>query len=83
MNPWVSVWLSPKATIRQIVAENPNRSIWLLSSVYGFSSLLNAFQSLMLGFSLPLIGLLGLAALLSPLWGYLFFTVWGWVVSFT
>jgi hypothetical protein len=83
MNPWVSVWLSPRATIRQVVAENPNRSLWWLASVYGFSSLLNGFQSLMLGFTMPLVALLLLAAVLSPIWGYLFFTIWGGIVSFT
>jgi hypothetical protein len=83
MNPWVSAWLSPRATIRHVVAENPNRALWWLAAVYGFSSLLNAFQSLMLGLTLPVVGILALAALLSPLWGYVFFSLWGWVVTLT
>lgn len=81
--PWAQIWCSPRATIRQIVAESPNRSLWCLAAIYGFSSLLNTFQSLFLGLYMPVLGILILAALLSPLWGYVCFTVWSWIVTFT
>ena len=83
MFPWVSVWLSPRSTIRQVVSENPCRALWWLASIYGFSSLLNAFQSMMLGDMIPVLGILILAALLSPLMGYVFFSIWSAAISFT
>ncbi len=81
--PWASIWCSPRMTIRQIVAESPNRSFWCLAAIYGFSSLLNTFQSIYLGLHMPLLGILLLAAVLSPFWGYVFFSIWGWIVTVT
>lgn len=80
LSPWLSIWIRPKATIGRIVAENPNRSLWLLASIYGFSSLLNLFQSISLGVILAPLPIYLLAALISPFWGYAMFAVWSWVV---
>jgi hypothetical protein len=65
------------------VAENPNQSLWWLAAIYGFSSLLNTFQSMMLGFKVSLLGIFLLAAVFSPLWGYISISIWSWVVSLT
>lgn len=80
LSPWLSIWVKPKATIGRIVAENPDRSLWALCSIYGFSSLLNLFQSLSLGMFLAPLPLYMLAAILSPFWGYAIFAVWSWLV---
>lgn len=82
-NPWLTIWTKPRATIAQITAENPNRSLWALAAIYGFCSLMNLFQSIALGQIMAPIGIIILAAILSPFWGYLNFTVWSWFVSFT
>jgi signal peptidase I len=37
-SPWLSVWLSPRATIGRIVAADPRRQVWLLSSLGLMSS---------------------------------------------
>lgn len=81
MNPWRTMWIRPRATIRSVVAENPKRSLWVLASIYGFSSLLNSFQSLALGGVVPTLGLVLFAIIISPFWGYLLFAAWGWLVS--
>ncbi|PIS02819.1 MAG: hypothetical protein COT85_01955 [Chlamydiae bacterium CG10_big_fil_rev_8_21_14_0_10_42_34] len=81
-NPWLSIWTSPRATIARIVAENPNRSLWLLASIYGFCSLMNLYQSMALGAMLNTLGILVLAVVLAPLWGWISFTVWSFFVSF-
>ncbi|OGN64163.1 MAG: hypothetical protein A3E80_06000, partial [Chlamydiae bacterium RIFCSPHIGHO2_12_FULL_49_9] len=72
--------MRPRATISRIVSENPKRSLWLLAFIYGFSSLLNAFQTGSMGavFSTPLI--LVAAAILAPFWGYACFAFFSWVV---
>lgn len=82
-NPWLAIWTEPRATIRSIVAQNPNRSLWLLACIYGFSSLLNSFQSFGLGNQLGVGAIFVIALLLSPLWGYAVFSVWSWLVCWT
>lgn len=80
---WTSIWVRPRATISQVVAQNPNRHLWLLASIYGFQGLLNAFQSFLLGNSFGLIPIFLLAIVFSPLWGYASFAVWSWLVMWT
>lgn len=82
-NPWLSIWRHPRATIRHIVAENPNRSLWLLAAIYGFSSILNLFQSASMGTAANTFILFVLAVVFAPLWGYVAFSVWGAVVLWT
>lgn len=80
MNPWISIWTKPKATMNEIVAENPNRSLWALAWIYGFCSLMNLFQSMALGNSMGMAGIFILAALFAPFWGYINFSVWSYLV---
>lgn len=82
-NPWLEIWTEPRTTISRVVAENPNRSLVLLASIYGFSSLLNSFQTFILGHQIGLVQIYLLAALLSPIWGYIGFSVWSFFVSVT
>lgn len=81
MNPWLSIWTKPRATISHIVAQNPNRSIWILAWIYGFCSLMNMFQSLEMGTKLNTAAILLLSIVVAPLWGWVSFTVWSWFVS--
>jgi hypothetical protein len=76
----LQIWTEPKATIRQIVKTNPNRSLWILSAIYGFPSILGSFQSLYLGYSLGPVALFLIALVLSPLWGYLSISIWSGIV---
>lgn len=80
---WLSIWVNPRATIRRIVIEDPNKNLWTLAAIYGFSSLLNSFQSLALGTMMGIIPIFLIALILSPIWGYIVFNVWSWVISFT
>jgi hypothetical protein len=79
-NPWLEIWIRPRATIRRIVQENPSRSLWLLSAIYGFGSLLNNAQTLALGQKFTPLAIFLFAAILSPLWGYVFLSIWSAVV---
>lgn len=80
-NPWLSIWRSPRATIARIVAENPNRSLWLLAFIYGFASMMNTCQSVALGNAMSPLAILILSALIAPFYGYISFSVWSWFVS--
>jgi len=82
-NPWLKVWVQPRATISHVLRENPNQGFWILASIYGFSSALNWFQSMMLGLKIGVLPIFLLALLLSPLWGYIGISVWSWVVHFS
>lgn len=75
-NPWLTIWTQPRATIAQIVRENPNRSLWWLAAIYGFSSLLGLFQSMALGTSVGLVGIVLLAIIFSAIYGYIGFAIW-------
>ncbi len=79
-NPWISIWTHPRATIARIAVDHPNRSLWLLAGIYGFCSLMNMFQSIALGETLSILGIFILAVLLSPLYGYISFSLWSWFV---
>ena len=79
-NPWLAMWVRPKATIRTIVDTNPRRSLWALAFVYGFTSIFNAFQSLPVLLQFGLLPMLLIAILLAPFWGYAFFSIFSYVV---
>lgn len=34
LNPWMSIWSHPRATIRAIVNENPRYGFWILATLY-------------------------------------------------
>ncbi len=82
-NPWLTIWTEPRATISRIVSHNANRSLWLLASIYGFSSLLNSFQTFVVGQQIGLFQIYFLAAVLSPIWGYIGFSIWSFFISIT
>lgn len=80
-SPWLSIWTEPRATIARITAENPNRSLWWLAFIYGFSSMMNLCQSMALGSSLRTFAILVLAIVIAPFYGYISFSIWSWFVS--
>lgn len=80
MNPWRSIWTKPRETIREIVAENPNRSIWVLAFIVGFSYFLNYWGDVLflIGIIPILIGLV-----LAPFVGHLVFAIWSGLLLLT
>ena len=75
MNPWFSMWLHPRRTIRWIVETNPDRLVLLLAAVGGIvEALINAssdskgenmsLQAILLTSLIggPLMGVIGLSA---------------------
>lgn len=81
-NPWLSIWTKPRATIRRIVEENPNRSLWLLAFIYGLDSLISNAHALTLGQIIPPFILFPIIVILSPIWGYAFFSILSAAVLF-
>lgn len=79
-NPWKSMWVRPRETIRMIIAENPKRSLWILSFIYGLTSLFNGFQSFPLAIRFGMMPILIFSIILAPFWGYAFFSIWSYVI---
>ncbi|HSX37403.1 MAG TPA: Yip1 family protein [Chlamydiales bacterium] len=78
---WIKIWTEPRKTISKIVSKDPNQNLWILAWIYGFLSLLNGSQSLLLGDYVHFALILVLSILIAPFWGMLIFSVWSWVVQ--
>ena len=85
MNPWISIWLQPRQTIRQIVDTNPKRFVLLLAIGAGIADVL--MKTLPLAFQekihLPLVvaALIGLVG--GSLFGILALYLFGWLYRWT
>ena len=69
MNPWFSMWLHPRRTIRQIVATDPDRFVLLLAAVGGIVEALTNATSDSQGDNLSLRTILLTALIAGPLMG--------------
>jgi hypothetical protein len=66
---WVSIWVSPRRTIRQIVDNNPSQSVYLLGALAGIYRFLNQAAKRSLGDYMSLGEILVLAILIGSLLG--------------
>lgn len=85
LNPWISIWTRPRATLRSILAADPTRHVILLAAASGAAggidnALENAFATT--GPS-SLIATLFLALLLGPVFGVIGLYLWGGLVRWT
>ena len=69
MNPWVSIWTKPRATIQQIVDTNPEHLVLLLAAIGGFSSVLDRASTRSLGDKLDWPVIFLIAAIVGPIAG--------------
>jgi hypothetical protein len=67
--PWVSIWVRPRRTIRQIVDHNPSQSVYLLSALTGVYRFLNQAAKQSVGDYMSLLEILVLAILVGSLIG--------------
>jgi hypothetical protein len=82
-NPWLDIWLEPRATIRQIVNFDPKFRFILLSWIYGLPVILNFAQNSSLIETLPLWAILAAALIVSPFIGALGITVGALLLTWT
>jgi len=73
LNPWTNIWIHPKKTIKEIVAYNPNFRLWVLSTIFGFSSLMYLEQIFSPGLKYSLKAIILFSLLIAPFWGYFVF----------
>lgn len=78
---WLTIWTSPRETIRRILSDNPKHGLWRLATIYGFVSLLGAFQSFSKGSHVELWVIFFASLIFAPIWGYILFSVWSGVMT--
>lgn len=74
LNPWFSMWLHPRRTIRQIVETDPERLVLLLAAVGGIAQALANAESKSNGDKVSLTSVLLISLILGPLMGV--FSLW-------
>lgn len=82
-NPWLSIWLEPRKTIRSIVEQDPKYGFLLLSAVYGLPLAFNLAQSFYLTSSLPLWAVVIGCLILCTFLGVLGISVCAWLLQVT
>ncbi len=69
LNPWVSMWTKPRATIQQIVDTNPERLVMTLAAISGFAQVLDRASMRSLGDKLEWPAIFLIAAIAGPIGG--------------
>lgn len=69
LNPWISMWTRPRATMQQIIEENPERLVLLLAAIGGFSEALDRASTENLGDKMALPVIFAMAAVAGPILG--------------
>jgi hypothetical protein len=82
-NPWLSMWLEPRATIRSIVNTNPSFRFVALSAIYGLPMALNLAQSFSMTNALPLWAILIAALVVCTFLGMIGISICSWLLLWT
>ena len=69
LNPWISTWTKPRATIRQIVDTNPTYLVLPLAMLAGVAQFLQRLTSPIAANAIPFVAILIAAAVIGPLGG--------------
>jgi len=75
LNPWLSIWVKPRQTMRALVEYNVNFRLFVLCAIFGFQYLLQVAQFLSLGRTMNLGVILLIALVLCIPVGYIVFNV--------
>ncbi|MCB1109937.1 MAG: YIP1 family protein [Chlamydiia bacterium] len=73
LNPWLSIWVSPRKTMRAITQDDVNYRFIVLCALYGFYNMLQSFQSIAMGQTTSLLVILIAAVVLAIPAGYIIF----------
>jgi hypothetical protein len=82
-NPWFSIWVKPRQTIKTIIQTNPKYRLFWLMFFYGFNILFSFSISFASAFSTKQINpylSFGLSLLFAPLAGYLIISAVSWFI---
>lgn len=82
LNPWGSMWLHPRKTIRSVVDSNPRYGVFFLSAIYVLQTLFILFNFWSLGFKFSHYTLLIPSILLTPFLGTIWIGLYGRILQF-
>ena len=83
LNPWVSIWTQPRATIQQIVDSDPGQSVLILAGISGFVSTLDSVRDTGLGDGIPWFYIVLICALIGSLLGIAGLYVFSFLLHWT
>ncbi|MBX9744588.1 MAG: hypothetical protein K2X08_05195 [Chlamydiales bacterium] len=82
LNPWRSMWVHPRKTIRWVVNSNPRYGVFCLSTIYILQTLFTLFNFWSLGFKFSHYILLIPSILLAPFLGVIWISLYGRILQF-
>jgi len=71
LNPWLSIWIRPRATMRLLLQKDPDEFVILLVCFAGFSEILINASKFSLGDHVPVPVIFSLAIIMGPVIGIL------------
>lgn len=83
VNPWRSIWLHPRDTVRHLVQTNPDHLILVLAALAGVAQMLDRAAGRSLGDTVSFPMILGLALVFGPLFGILTLYVSSILIAWT
>ena len=82
-NPFISIWTSPRDTIRRIVEHDPEHKVLLITCLAGIANLLGEYSSKSMGDRYEVTTLLILSVILGPIFGVIGLYVGAWLIRLT
>lgn len=82
-NPWISIWVEPRKTIRSIINTDPKFRFWVLSAAYGLPILFNFAQNLSLSAAFPLWAILLASLVICSFVGAIGISIGAWLFKVT
>ena len=82
-NPWFSMWVRPRATMRQILDSDPRRMVHVLALLAGMTGSLQAHIPVPVSGMIPLYGIFILKMVIGALGGLLFLYLFGFLLRVT
>lgn len=83
LNPWLSMWVRPRRTVRQIIDTDPRRLLVLLGMIAAIATAIDRTSAKSMGDKYPLWAIVGIPILLSPLTGLVYIYVYGALLRWT
>ncbi len=83
LNPWLSMWVKPRATIQQVIETDPTRWVLLLVALNGVFDVFDRAMAKNMGNQLDWTSILLLAIITGPLFGVIGLYLFGWLIGWT
>jgi hypothetical protein len=82
-NPWTTIWLDPRGTIRYVLDTHPMHSFLLLIGIGGIGNVLSSASGYHLGDYLPFNEMIISCLIIGPPAAFISVYLWSWLLSFS